>query len=92
MEFTIKDKGVGLCFSCKHATIIKFAYKDRGIFCHKLGTIEGPGRIPEGVLECNEYASITTKYLYEMEEIAWKLDLKKLKKGKPGFSAPKEED
>ena len=79
----IKSKHPTICESCENSTIVR-----RGagwfVYCHYMSQFL---RFP--VDECSSHITVGTRSLYDMEQVAYVLDLKELKKGRAGFSPPK---
>ena len=85
--FYIKDKtrtdsSPRLCDTCRRALICRGAADSQElIYCSALGR-----QVTMRVLECNSYVGINDMTIFEMDQIAWKIDSKP--GGKFGFQPP----
>ena len=90
MEFSIRDlefkRDYGLCGSCKHSHCLRTAKGKTFIQCEML---KAPANnITEPVESCSEFDEHGTMARWELEQIAWVLEVKK---GKTiGFVSPAE--
>lgn len=75
-----------LCRTCRHAHI-QLGFADSEIEVRCGFHYENPRLVPFAVRECTDYASKIVPSMYEMEKMAWVIDVRKVKAG-AGFGAP----
>jgi hypothetical protein len=83
--------GASLCHSCRNGHIVRGRrFHEELVRCSSRGSME-PIIIPFIVTACNEYDNRATTTLWDMKEIAWKVDPDRV--GRAGFcTRPKPED
>jgi hypothetical protein len=69
---TVAHGEPSLCYTCRHATIVKgTTQKHEIVDCQRLSGV--PGRITFAVTSCSAYSDSRTPTLNQMEDIAWVL-------------------
>ncbi len=72
MPFTIKKaNGKGLCYTCKESHITSYANGREEIVCNSSYPISIRGQVEH----CNQYRTATEKSEYQLEKIAWIIDV-----------------
>jgi hypothetical protein len=73
MSFTIKNTKSGvLCYTCKHGQTITYTNNDERVVCHWGVELLN---ITKAVEECTEFRTVNEKSDYELEKIAWIIDV-----------------
>lgn len=85
MQFSIKPFEKGLCRTCRNALVVTDDKGDTMITCHVVGE---PITIKRIVVRCSDYDEVGRLQLYEMRQVAWRLELNK-KTHEIGFRPPK---
>ena len=88
MSWTLKKIPNWLCDSCRFVIAIT---DDSGLTtrrCKLLEGYHGPETLRRKVVECDNYSGKHKSSQTEMERIAYILDIKAIRRGKPGFAAP----
>jgi hypothetical protein len=67
---TVQHGEQSLCYSCKHATVVRGrSLQEEIVECAQIATARGQIRFP--VTECSEYLHRNQPSIREMESIAW---------------------
>ena len=75
----------GVCGSCRLAWITRDSRERTEVRCTSTNANLVVNRV---LVECSEHHARGTLDTWEMEKIAWVVDVDLLRKGKPGFLAP----
>ena len=91
MRITIKGKHETLCDSCAN---VHRRVSDKGDVVRFCGAVMYAGTIIKWpVVECSEYSCLYTSIAPQrMRDIAYVLDSRLIKLGKPGFQPPKQRE
>jgi hypothetical protein len=81
--------GKTICATCSKALVVKGQNGEERIVCIS-GLFEPNGLVTFKVAECGGYIPFNVPSLYEMEQIAWKVEARK--RGPSGFTVPDGED
>jgi len=81
--------GKPLCLTCKEARVIKGQNGEERFICTD-GLFRPNNVVTFKVAECSQYSPFNVPHLFEMEQIAWRVEARR--RGPSGFSVPEGED